>query len=341
MATPSVYLQHGKAHRTAGALALGPSAPWFPCEQAAGEGAVRGNPNEPSVRIVSLLPSATEMLFAIGAGEQVVGVTHECDYPPDALRVPKLTRSSIPPSTSAGDIDRHVRKYLHEGSSLYDLDAELLERLQPDLIVTQELCTVCAVSYKIVSRAAKRLSNDPRVISLEPSSLDDVLSHIRFLGELTGCESGAAECLQKLRTRIAALHDRSRHRACRLRTLVLEWTDPPMSGGHWTPGLVELAGGTPVLAHPGENSKRLEWDAIAESDPDVVVVAPCGFDLAKTHQAVEALAEIPQWKSLRAKRAGSIFEMDGNAYVNRPGPRLVDTAEQLEEFIHQAASLSS
>jgi iron complex transport system substrate-binding protein len=285
------------------------------------------------VRIVSLLPSATEMLFAIGAGEDVVGVTHECDFPEEALRLPKLTRSALPETTSAVEIDRHVRAHLHQGSSIYHLDADLLETLEPDLIVTQELCAVCAVSYAIVDRAAKRLHGDPRIISLEPSSLDDVLSHIRFLGELTSRERSATQLLESLRRRIDALRARSMSRTHRPRTLVLEWTDPPMSGGHWTPELVELAGGTPVLGNPGENSQRLSWDAIAAADPDVVVVAPCGFDLIKTHAAARALDANEQWTSLSAYRSGTVFEMDGNAYLNRPGPRLVDTAEQLEEFL--------
>ncbi|GAC1402304.1 MAG: cobalamin-binding protein [Candidatus Velthaea sp.] len=293
------------------------------------------------MRIASLLPSATEILFAVGAGERVVGVTHECDYPPQARGLPVLTASLLPPELQthlgaaqtgaalaerAAKIDRHVRASVHSGSSLYALDGDLLERLAPDLIITQELCAVCAVSYDIVAQAAKRLRGDPRVISLEPSSLEDVYANIIWVGELAGAASGAHELTSSLRKREAFL------RACtagmpRPRTLILEWTDPPMSGGHWTPGLVEIAGGEPLLAHPGGNSQTIAWEAIAAADPDVVIVAPCGYDLEHARGAITDLAANPQWRTLRAVRDGRAYAMDGNAYVNRPGPRLIDTAE--------------
>ncbi len=215
-------------------------------------------------RIVSLLPSATEILFAIGAGEIVAGVTHECDFPPAARTRAVLTSSLLPgDALTAGAIDRHVRASVHGGSSLYALDAARLAQLQPDLIVTQELCAVCAVSYEIVTHAAKRLRGDPRVVSLEPSTLEDVYATIVFLGELSGRERGAAEVVAGLRLREAVLRDTPRETAPR--ALVLEWTDPPMSGGHWTPGLVELAGAIPLLANPAANSQTLTWEAIAQS----------------------------------------------------------------------------
>jgi iron complex transport system substrate-binding protein len=283
------------------------------------------------LRIVSLLPSSTEILFGIGAGDDVVGVTHECDFPEAALHLPRLTSSALPDAANSAQIDRHVRASLHSGSSLYHLDSELLERLSPGLIITQELCKVCAVSYEIVDRAAKRLTSDPRVVSLEPSSLDDVLANIEFVGEITGHAKGARALIDALSVRIEAL--RLDVRAERPRTLLLEWTNPPMGAGHWTPGLVELAGGSPILATPGANSQRLEWDAIAAADPDVVIVAPCGFDLERTRIAVRELDGIAQWTSLRAHREGRVALLDGNAYVNRPGPRLVDTAELFRKLL--------
>lgn len=281
------------------------------------------------MRIVSLLPSATEMLFAIGAGGDVVGVTHECDYPPEALSLPKLTASTGPDLRTPAEIDRHVRAAVHAGSSLYQLDSALLERLEPDLIVTQELCAVCAVSYEIVAAAAKQLRacHPERVVSLEPTSLEDVFANICFLGELTGHDREAQDLVARLRTRVAALKES--HGA---RTLVLEWTDPPMSAGHWIPELVELAGGQPVLADPGANSRRLEWSAIAKADPDALVVAPCGFDLATSRQAVAALEAVPEWRSLSARRNGRVLVLDGSAYLSRPGPRLVDAAEILAQW---------
>jgi iron complex transport system substrate-binding protein len=285
------------------------------------------------MRIVSLLPSATEIVYALGLGEALVGVTHECDFPQAARSKPVLTASALPHAASSLEIDRHVRRSLHAGSSLYTLDADLLERLAPDLIVTQELCAVCAVSYEIVARAAKRLRGDPRIVSLEPSSLEDVYANIETVGELAGAREAASRLVASLRERADALRRHVAGRA-RPRTLVLEWTDPPMSGGHWTPGLVELAGGQAVLAHPGSNSQVIPWETIAAADPDVVLVAPCGFGLDATLDAIAELHRSGMWRSLRAVRDGRVFAIDGNAYVNRPGPRLVDTAEIFASAIH-------
>ncbi len=284
------------------------------------------------MRIVSLLPSATEILFAIGAGDEVVGVTHECDYPDEALRLPRLTASAGPDYATPAEIDRHVRESLHQGSSLYSLDRALLESLRPDLIVTQELCPVCAVSYEVVDAAAKQLRSDARIVSLEPSSLRDVFDTILLLGRMTDREAKAREVVASLEVRVVALRTARNVDVPRPRTLVLEWTDPPMSAGHWIPELIELAGGEPVLANPGADSRRLEWDAIAAADPDAVIVAPCGFDLAKTRAAIAELDLTPQWRSLRANRSGRVLALDGNAYLSRPGPRLVEAAEILRKW---------
>lgn len=280
------------------------------------------------MRIVSLLPSATEILFAIGAGDEVVGVTHECDYPLEVARLPRLTAASGPDMAASAEIDRHVRAAVHAGSSLYELDAALLDRLAPDLIVTQELCAVCAVSYDIVSTAAKRLRSDPRVVSLEPVSLGDVFTTISFLGDITGHADESAPVVAALEARIAAIRLANR----RWKTLVLEWTDPPMSAGHWIPEILEIAGGTPVLANPGANSRRLEWSAIVAADPEAVIVSPCGFDLDRTKREVAALDGIAEWQSLSARRNARVLAMDGNAYLSRPGPRLVDAAEIIAQW---------
>jgi iron complex transport system substrate-binding protein len=290
------------------------------------------------VRIVSLLPSTTEILFGIGAGSEVVGVTHECDYPKEARGLPHLTSSAIPSASTPAEIDRHVRAGLHAGSSVYSLDADALARLEPDLIVTQELCEVCSVSYEQVASAVHRLRGDPRIVSLEPSSLEEVLGTIATLGELTHHAEGAERLVASLRARITALEDQVIKRHLVPRVLFLEWTDPLMSAGHWIPELVELAGGEPVLADPLRNSRRLAWDAIAAADPDAIVVAPCGLDLQKTHDAIVMLADAAQWRDLRAVRAGHVLAMDGNAYASRPGPRLVDTAEIMAEWIATAGN---
>jgi iron complex transport system substrate-binding protein len=284
------------------------------------------------MRIVSLLPSATEILFAIGASDELAGVTHECDFPSEALRLPKLTSSALPNAANAGEIDRHVRRSLHAGSSLYHLDADLLEALAPDLIVTQELCAVCAVSYEIVDRAAKRLRSDTRIVSLEPSSMDDVFATILFLGNASEHRDEGQSVADAMHANFAALRQRTQ-RASRPRVLVLEWTNPPMSGGHWTPELVECAGGIPILAHPHANSQVLSWDEILQADPDAVIVVPCGFDLDKTRAATAELDAIVQWQQLRARREERVFLMDGNAYVNRPGPRLLDSARIMAELL--------
>lgn len=288
------------------------------------------------LRIVSLLPSATEILFRIGAGAEIIGVTHECDYPAEALALPKLTSASGPELSTPREIDRHVRAAVHAGSSLYQLDAALLATLQPDLIVTQELCAVCAVSYDIVASAAKRLRSDPRVVSLEPITLGDVFSTIRFLGEITGRAEQAVRLVTALEARVAALK-RGATRGRQPRTLMLEWTDPPMSAGHWIPELIELAGGAPILAHPGANSQRLDWNEIAAADPDAVVVAPCGFDLGKTKSAIAELDSVGAWRSLRAYRTGRVLALDGNAYMSRPGPRLIDATEIVAQWYTTSA----
>lgn len=281
------------------------------------------------MRIVSLLPSATEILFAIGAGDEVVGVTHECDYPAEARKLPRLTSASNPNLQTPAEIDRHVRSSVHAGSSLYSLDSELLERLAPDLIVTQELCAVCAVSYDIVSAAAKRLRSDPRIVSLEPRSLTDVFDTMLALGELTAREAQARDVVAMLERRLTRL--RAQRRSA-LPTLVLEWTDPPMSAGHWIPELIEIAGGMAMLADPGADSKRIDWSTIAAANPPAVVVAPCGFDMAGTVRAIAELEALEQWRSLAAHETGRILPMDGNAYLSRPGPRLVDAAEILARW---------
>lgn len=301
------------------------------------------------MKIVSLLPSATEICFALGLGEDVVGVTHECDYPPEAREKPKLTRSTLPqhlqthPGTTpspnpqrSADIDRHVRANVHEGSSLYELDTELLERLHPDLIITQELCAVCAVSYNIVSSAAKQLPTAPRILSLEPKTLQDIYDTIVTVAETADVPEQGKRVVELLRAGEDAIRVRTRH--CeKPRTLLLEWTSPPMGGGHWVADLLELAGAEPVLVNRGAESQALTWDAIAAADPDAIFVAPCGYDVAMAKEAIAAISAEPDWAGLRAVRAGRAWAIDGNAYVNRPGPRVIRSAEIFAEALHQHA----
>jgi iron complex transport system substrate-binding protein len=284
------------------------------------------------VRIVSLIPSATEIVYALGAQDALVGVTHECDFPLDARMKPVLTSSALPHAASSAAIDRHVRASLHAGSSLYHLDGGLLERCAPDVIITQETCEVCAVSYEIVARAAKRLRGDPRILSLEPSSLEDLYANIATVGALCDAGDAAARVVAGSRGRAGAVAAAVAGRA-RPRTLVLEWTDPPIGPGHWTPELVALAGGEPVLAS-AHDARVLTWAEIVAADPDAVIVVPCGFDLAATQRAIAELGGNPAWGELRAVREGRAYAVDGNAYVNRPGPRLIDSAEIFATILH-------
>ncbi len=282
------------------------------------------------MRIVSLLPSATEILFAIGAGDDLVGVTHECDFPPQATRLPVLTSSALPAESDAAAIDRHVRSGIHQGSSIYHLDASLLERLAPDLIVTQELCDVCAVSYDRVSSAARRMRGDTRILALEPSSFEEVLDTIRILGASTGREATAANVAAQLADAAERLRERARRELPEPPSLLfLEWSDPPFPPGHWTPDLLALLGIRSSIEFPNAPARAVTWEEIAARDPAVIVVAPCGFDLPSAQRAVADLDRHAEWRHLRAVAEGRVIALDGNAYFNRPGVRLVEGAERL------------
>lgn len=281
---------------------------------------------------MSLLPSATEILFALGVGDEVVGVTHECDYPEAARALPRVTANALEQGRSSAEIDRHVRAALHSGSSIYLLDREQLDRLKPDLIVTQELCDVCAVSYTEVSAAVKRMTHDARVVSLDPHSLDDVLDTFMTLGELVGARQRAHELCREFREALDAM----RRRAATLprkRVLFLEWIDPPMNPGHWNPELLQAVGVEPVLGAPGRDAHRITWDEIAHADPDAILAAPCGMDVPTIEREVARIAQRPEWQRLRAVRNGAVCIIDGSQYFARPGPRLIEGARRLQEWL--------
>jgi iron complex transport system substrate-binding protein len=273
------------------------------------------------VRIASLLPSATELLFAIGAGPEVVGVTHECDFPPEAGRLPRLTSSSIDHTgQSCAAIDRHIRGALHSGSSIYRLDEGLLAELHPDLIVTQELCEVCAVAYREVQGAARRLGGDVPVISLEPENLEGIVATALVLGGATGHEREAEALAARMRAEIAEVEAMAPAGDEPPATACLEWTDPIFAGGHWVPEMVRRAGGRDVLAVEGERSKEVEWERVVEARPEVMVLMPCGFGLERSLETVGDLAARPGFDALGYR----IAAVDGSSYFNRPGPRIVD-----------------
>jgi len=286
------------------------------------------------MRIVSLLPSATEITFALGLGKALVGVTHECDYPPEALRIPKVTRSYIPTGVSSQEIDARVSAGLQSQGSLYELDLDRLEQLRPTLILTQRLCDVCAVSYDRVQEATQGLACHPQVLNLEPNSLTDVLRNIREVAQAAGCESAAPEVIASLERRIEAVRTKTQPLSTRPRVFCMEWVEPPYCGGHWMKELVEIAGGRDDLANHHRPSCRIEWHRVLEFFPEVLVLTCCGYTLSRVEQEAETLAAFEGFAGLPAVKAGRVFATDGSAYFSRPGPRLVESLEILAHLIH-------
>jgi iron complex transport system substrate-binding protein len=279
------------------------------------------------MRIASLLPSATEIVCALGMEDELVAITHECDYPQTVRAKPVLTRSVLSQDRSGVEVDRHIRELVHQGSSIYALDAGRLAALQPDLILTQELCEVCAVSYPIVEWAARRLGSSPQLVSLEPESLDDVFENILFVGGLVGRPDTAREVCDGLRRRVARVEQRVAGRP-RRRVVCLEWVDPAYNCGHWTPGLVATAGGEDLLGVPGQPAHPVEWQQVIDVQPDLLVVMACGFSLDRSLQEMETVDS--RFEALEA----DVWVVDGNAFFSRPGPRLVDSVEIMAGILH-------
>lgn len=289
------------------------------------------------MNIVSLLPSATEIICSIGLLDQLVGVTHECDYPPAVTGLPKVTRTLIPHDVSSREIDSMVRQRLQAVEALYSLDLEVLERLRPDLIVTQALCDVCAVAETEVNNAACHLPGQPRVINLEPMSLEDVLQTMLLVGEATGNPAAARQAVVRCRNRIDAVQSRTKNllRPDDLpRVVFLEWVDPPFNPGHWNPELIELAGGIDCIGNKNRPATTSAWEHIVARQPDVLFVACCGFDVRRTLVDMALLTTKPGWQELPCVRNGRVYVTDGNAYFSRPGPRLVDSLEILAHALH-------
>jgi iron complex transport system substrate-binding protein len=280
------------------------------------------------MRIASLVPSATEMLFALGLGGDVVGVTHECDFPAQAASLPHLTATVLPEGLSAGEIDAAVKEVVGEGRALYSLDEERLAELEPDLIVTQAVCEVCAVSYEDVVTVAARLPGRPRVVQQDPSTLGEVLEDVTRLGAAAGIEPRAAEVRAGLEARLERVWE-AVEGADRPRVLALEWLDPPFLGGHWVPEMIETAGGVDVVGKAGQKSPQVGWEQLSGLDPDVIVAMPCGFYLADSR--AQALA---YGGRLEAFGAGRVFAVDAASTFSRPGPRLVDGVELLAHLFH-------
>ncbi len=280
------------------------------------------------MRIVSLVPSATETLFALGLGSDVIAVTHECDYPAAARELPKVTRDVLPAGLSAGQIDAAVKERTLAGLSIYELDADLLRDLQPDLIVTQELCSVCAVSYDDVRAVAEEIETHPAVISLDPRTVGEVLGDVRTLAQATDRKDEAVELVRDASARIDRVRLAVRG-ASRPRVAALEWLDPPFAAGHWTPQLIDYAGGEDVLGFAAEKSEERSWEEIQAAQPDIVVVMPCGYDAEIAHREAEMHRD-----QLAAVGAGEVVAVDAAAYFSRPGPRIIDGLELLAHIIH-------
>jgi iron complex transport system substrate-binding protein len=285
------------------------------------------------MRIVSLLPSATEIICVLGLRDHLVGVTHECDYPQDVRALPAVTRSRIPTGTVSRDIDRLVREQLNAEQALYTLDLEMLQVLQPDLLVTQALCNVCAVAEAEVQAAVCALPGTPRVLNLEPMTLAEVFASIQQVAAAAGIEGDGV--VRVLEARVKQVTARVAGHP-RLRVALLEWLDPPFSSGHWNPELVRLAGGTDGLGGEGRPSRTLTWEEVVAWQPEVAVVACCGFDVERTLADVPLLHHVPGWVDLPAVRAGRVYVVDGSAYFSRPGPRLVDSLELMAHLLHPA-----
>jgi len=287
------------------------------------------------MKIVSLLPSATEIVYALGLGDELAAVTHECDYPPEASRKPVITRSILPSGLGSGEIDEAVRGQLDQSHSLYAIDRALLAGIGPDLILTQQLCDVCAVSYNDVLEAVRSLpSPGPRVLNLEPNSVEDVLDTIRLVGLATGREAEADRVLVGLRGRVEEIRERAGRAGTRPRTVLLEWIEPLFGGGHWDPELVEIAGGVDAIGQRHEPSTQVSWESIRDFAPEVLVVAQCGFSVDRSAQDMPTLEALPGYADLPAVRAGRVYVVNGSDYFSRPGPRLVDSLEMLASLLH-------
>lgn len=286
------------------------------------------------MRICSLLPSATEILYALGLGDSVVGVTHECDFPPPAASKPALIRPRVDPKAAPAEIDRQVSQLVSRDESIYAVDADLLASLVPDLIVTQDLCHVCAASPDDLATALTRLPKMPQVLSLTPHTLADVWNDIRRVGEATDRCERAEELAISLENEVAAIAAKARQSKMRPRVLCLEWLEPYYVAGHWVPEMVALAGGEDIFGRPGEPSFRVTPDQIAQSRAEIIVVMPCGYGLDRATEEFRAVASAPAWRELPAVREGRVFAVDANSYFSRPGPRLARGAAMLAQLFH-------
>ena len=285
-------------------------------------------------RIISLLPSSTEIVCALGLRDQLVGVSHECDYPSDVVGLPILTEPKLDPRETSAAIDARVREIVQEGLSVYRIKTDILQDLKPDLIVTQDQCEVCAVSVSEVEHAVQSfLSPDVKVVTLSPQRLGDIWHDIQRFAQAAGQESLAQDLFRGLKKRVWKVEQKTRH-LIRPRVACLEWIDPLMAGGNWMPEMVEIAGGSYALASAGDHSPAITWETLVELQPEVIVLMPCGFTIPQSQTDLPLLTAHPDWQKLPAVQSGRVYIADGNAYFNRPGPRIVESVEMLAEILH-------
>jgi iron complex transport system substrate-binding protein len=286
-------------------------------------------------RVVSMIASATEIVCALGCEANLLGRSHECDYPPSVRKLPICTEPLIDTKQSSAEIDRQIKAVYRQALSVYGVHEDMLREMRPDVIVTQAQCVVCAVSLQDVERAiAGWIDSRPRVISLEPNALADVWRDIALVADGLGVPERGEALIARLQGRIAAVAEQARLLPDRPTVACIEWVDPLMAAGNWVPELVELAGGINLFGEAGGHSPWMTWAELVEQDPDVIVIMPCGFDIARSRDDLPLLADRPEWPSLRAVQAGRVFVTDGNQYFNRPGPRLVESLEILAEILH-------
>jgi iron complex transport system substrate-binding protein len=288
------------------------------------------------MRIVSLLASSTEIVCALGLGDRLVGRSHECDFPEWVKRLPVCTSPKFAVTGTSADIDRRVKETLQAETSVYAVDADLLDELRPDVIVTQAQCEVCAVSLRDVEAAVGRMRTRPKVVSLNPNALADVWTDVRAVAAACGVPDRGEALIADLQRRMNAVADRVAGRP-RPTVACIEWIDPLMAAGNWVPELVELAGGVNLFGEAGKHSPWMTWDDLMRRDPDVIVVLPCGFDIDRTKAELPALTSRLGWGNLTAVRTGRVWAADGNAFFNRPGPRLVEALEMLAAAVHSEA----
>jgi iron complex transport system substrate-binding protein len=286
-------------------------------------------------QIVSFLPSATEIACALGLSDQLVGITHECDYPEEIVGKPIVVRAALPIETmSQSEIDKAVAQRMREGRSLYEVDEKLLQALAPDLILTQDLCQVCAPSGNEVSQALNLLPKKPQILWLTPNSLDQIMDNVRDLGAATDRGKEAQELIASGQARLEAIAAVTRSLSKRPRVFCMEWLDPVYCSGHWVPEMVVLAGGVDALSQQGSDSVRIAWDEVVEWAPEVLIITPCGYNLEKSVEQASQLGSYPGWSDLPAVREGRVYAVDANSFFARPGPRVVDGTELLAHLIH-------